>query len=166
MAEHLYDYDMVVIGSGPAGQRAAIQAAKLEKRVAVIERKTVLGGVCINTGTIPSKTLREAVLYLSGFREREMYGASYTVKQTIGMSDLLYRANHVIRNEIEVTRSQLLRNQIDLLNAEASFVDAHTLRLTSLDCRGQRDVTARHIVIATGSRATEDSHIPFDAQRI
>src|SRR5262245_12869688 len=99
-----YDYDLVVIGSGPAGQRAAIQAAKLDKHVAVVERKSVVGGVCINTGTIPSKTLREAVLYLSGFRERTFYGASYSVKQNITMEDLLLRANQVIRHEVDVTR--------------------------------------------------------------
>src|SRR5574341_1717361 len=98
-----YDYDMVVIGSGPAGQRAAIQAAKLNKRVGIVERKAVIGGVCINTGTIPSKTLREAVLHLSGYRERGLYGASYTVKQNITMDDLLFRTDHVIRHEIDVT---------------------------------------------------------------
>ena len=74
-----YDYDLIVIGSGPGGQRAAIQAAKLEKRVAIIEKKSVMGGVCINTGTIPSKTLREAVMHLSGYRERSFYGSSYAV---------------------------------------------------------------------------------------
>src|SRR3990172_1038355 len=88
-----YDYDMVVIGSGPAGQGAAVQAAKLDKRVALVERKAVIGGVCINTGTIPSKTLREAVLHLPGYRERGVYGASYTVKQNITMDDLLFRAD-------------------------------------------------------------------------
>src|SRR5262249_50289341 len=103
-------YDMLVIGSGPAGQRAAIQAAKLNKRVALVERKTVIGGVCVNTGTIPSKTLREAVLYLSGYRQRDMYGVSYTVKENITIEDLLYRTDHVIRHEIDVTRHQLLRN--------------------------------------------------------
>src|SRR3569832_836271 len=95
-----YDYDLLVIGSGPAGQRAAIQAAKLDKRVAIVERKVVVGGVCINTGTIPSKTLREAILHLSGFRERGLYGESYTVKQNITMSDLLFRTEHVISHEI------------------------------------------------------------------
>src|SRR3954471_10322584 len=95
-----YDYDMLVIGSGPAGQRAAIQAAKLDKRVAIIERKTVLGGVSVNTGTIPSKTFREAVLDLSGFRERSFYGMSYTVKENITIEDLLVRADQVIRHEI------------------------------------------------------------------
>src|SRR5690349_24795704 len=105
-----YDYDLLVIGSGPAGQRAAIQAAKLNKRVAVVERKAILGGVCINTGTIPSKTLREAVLHLSGYREHSLYGASYTVKQNITMDDLIFRTEHVIRHEIDVTRHQLMRN--------------------------------------------------------
>ena len=83
-----YDYDMLVIGSGPAGQRAAIQSAKLGKRTAVIERKAVLGGVNINSGTIPSKTLREAVIYLSGYQLRSIYGESYTVKENITMEDL------------------------------------------------------------------------------
>src|SRR6058998_1426426 len=96
-----FTYDMVVIGSGPAGQRAAIQAAKLDKRVAIVERKTVIGGVCTNTGTIPSKTLREAVLHLSGYREHGFYGASYTVKQNITMEDLLFRIEHVVRHELD-----------------------------------------------------------------
>jgi NAD(P) transhydrogenase len=111
-----FDYDLLVIGSGPAGQRAAIQAAKLDKRVAIIERKLVLGGVSINTGTIPSKTLREAILHLSGYRERGLYGASYTVKEHITMSDLLFRTEHVISHEIDVTRSQLLRNRVETIS--------------------------------------------------
>src|SRR5438477_4350137 len=124
-----YSYDLVVIGSGPAGQRAAIQAAKLNKRVALVERTAVVGGVCVNTGTIPSKTLREAVLHLSGYRERGLYGASYAVKQNITMDDLLFRTTHVIRHEIDVTRHQLLRNRIELFSADAEFVDPHTVRL-------------------------------------
>src|ERR687884_432985 len=130
MAE--YDYDLLVIGSGPAGQRAAIQAAKLNKRVAIIERKTVVGGVCINTGTIPSKTLREAVLYLSGYRLHSLYGASYTVKQNITMDDLLFRTDHVVRNEIDVTRHQLLRNRVEVLTGDAEFIDPHTVRITDV----------------------------------
>jgi len=161
-----FEYDLLVIGSGPAGQRAAIQAAKLEKRVGIIERKAVVGGVCINTGTIPSKTLREAVLHLSGYRERGLYGASYTVKQNITMDDLIFRTDHVIRHEIDVTRHQLMRNQVELLAAEAAFVDPHTVRLNYLDGRGYRDVTARSVVIATGTSATKDSHIAFDGQQI
>src|ERR1700760_4331571 len=102
-----YDYDVVVIGSGPGGQRAAIQAAKLGKRALLAERTAVIGGVCINTGTIPSKTLREAVLHLSGYRERAIYGSSYSVKQDITMDDLHMRTEQVIRHEIDVTRHQL-----------------------------------------------------------
>jgi NAD(P) transhydrogenase len=161
-----YDYDMLVIGSGPAGQRAAIQAAKLDKRVAVVERRAVIGGVCTNTGTIPSKTLREAVLHLSGFRERGFYGAAYTVKQNITVSDLMFRTDQVIRHEIDVTRSQLQRNRVEVLEAAASFVDPHTVRLTYLDGRGYRDVSSQFVVLAVGTTATEDPHIPFDGRRI
>ncbi len=155
-------YDLLVIGSGPAGQRAAIQAAKLGKRVAIVERKAVVGGVCINTGTIPSKTLREAVLYLTGYRERGLYGAAYTVKQDITISDLLFRANHVMSHEIDVIRAQLLRNRVEVISAEASFLDPHTVRLAYVGGGGYRDVTADYIVIAVGTNATQDPHIPFD----
>jgi NAD(P) transhydrogenase len=161
-----YDYDLLVIGSGPAGQRAAIQAAKLDKRVALVEKKAVIGGVCINTGTIPSKTLREAVLHLSGYRERGVYGASYTVKQNITMDDLLYRTSSVIKHEIDVTRHQLQRNRVEVFCADASFVDPHTVRLQEIVGRGHRDVTAQSAVIAVGTHSTKDSHIPFDGQRV
>jgi NAD(P) transhydrogenase len=161
-----YDYDLLVIGSGPAGQRAAIQAAKLDKRVAIVERRAVIGGVCTNTGTIPSKTLREAVLHLSGFRERGFYGDSYTVKQNITLQDLFFRTDQVIRHEIDVTRSQLQRNRVEVLEAVASFVDPHTLRLGYLDGRGYRDVTAQFVIIAVGTLPTQDPHIPFDGRNI
>ena len=161
-----YDYDVLVIGSGPSGQRAAIQSAKLHKRVAIIERKAVVGGVCVNSGTIPSKTMREAVMHLSGYRYRSLYGASYSVKQNITIADLMFRTGHVVNNEIEVMRHQLLRNGIDLLVAEASFLDPHTARLTSIDGRGHRDVTAESIILAVGTHASSDGHIPFDGQRI
>ncbi len=164
MAE--YDYDMLVIGSGPAGQRAAIQSAKLDKRTALIERKAVLGGVCINSGTIPSKTLREAVIYLSGYRLRSIYGESYTVKQNITMDDLLFRTEYVIRHEIDVTRHQLMRNGVDMINAEAAFVDPHTLRLNMVDRSGERTVTAANVLVAVGTEATRDPKIPFDGQNI
>jgi Pyruvate/2-oxoglutarate dehydrogenase complex, dihydrolipoamide dehydrogenase (E3) component, and related enzymes len=161
-----FDYDLIVIGSGPAGQRAAIQAAKLDKRVALVEKKTVLGGVSVNTGTIPSKTLREAVLDLSGYREREFYGLSYRVKNNITMQDLLVRTHQVISHEIDVTRYQLMRNQVELLSATASFCGPNSLLLDFVDGRGQRIVTARFIVIATGTEATRDPHIPFDGKKI
>ena len=161
-----YEYDMLVIGSGPGGQRAAIQAAKLQKRVAIVERTAVVGGMCINTGTIPSKTMREAVLYFSGYRERGIYGSSYAVKANITMEDLLYRGDYVMRHEIDVTRHQLLRNGVDILQAEASFVDPHTLCLNMMEGHSQRELTARNVVIATGTKATRDPHIPFDGRRI
>lgn len=164
MAE--YDYDLLVIGSGPAGQRAAIQAAKLNKRVAVVERKTILGGVCINTGTIPSKTLREAVLHLSGYREHNLYGASYTVKQNITMADLLYRTDHVIQHELDIVRHQLQRNRVELISAEASFVNPNTVQLKYVDERGWRDVTAANVIIATGTTATKSDRIPLDGRRV
>ncbi len=105
------DYELLVIGSGPAGHRAAIQAAKFGKKTAVVERQAVVGGTCINTGTIPSKTLREAVLHFSGYRERNIYGASYRVKRDISMADLLVRTDNVVAHELDVNRHQLLRNR-------------------------------------------------------
>src|SRR5207244_11544919 len=102
------------VGSGPAGQRAALQGAKLDKRVAIVGRTAVLGGICVNLGTIPSKTLREAVLELSGYRSREFYGASYTVKQNITMQDLMVRTNKAIQHEIEAARHQLMLNGVQL----------------------------------------------------
>jgi NAD(P) transhydrogenase len=160
------DYDLLVIGSGPAGQRAAIQASKLGKRTAIIEKKAVIGGVCTNTGTIPSKTLREAVMHLSGYRERTIYGSAYAVKENISMADLLFRTEHVIRNEIDVTRNQLSRNQVEVHVAEASFSGPHTLRLQFADERGQRELRAAKIIIATGTHATRAENIAFDGQNI
>jgi len=161
----MYDYDLFVIGSGPGGQRAAVQAAKLDKHVAIAEAGGVVGGVCIAKGTIPSKTLREAALYLSGYKERNVYGASYSVKEKITMADLLHRTDYVIRTEMDVVRHQLLRNSIELHAAHASFVDAHTIRLDSPGSQ-QQQITADKIVVATGTNAARDTHIPFDGQRI
>jgi len=166
MAGQSYDYDLVVIGSGPAGQRAAIQGAKLDKRVAVIEKTTVVGGVSVNLGTIPSKTLREAVLDLSGFRSRAFYGASYRVKENITIQDLLVRTNQVIEHGIDIARHQLMRNHVELISATAEFVDPHTLRLELIDGSTSRTISAAAIVIATGTETTRDSHVPFDGKRI
>ena len=160
------DFDLLVIGSGPGGQRAAIQAAKLGRNVALAEKKTVVGGVCINTGTIPSKTLREAVLHLSGYRERNFYGASYTVKQDITMKDLLFRTQHVIRNEVDVTRHKLQRNRVTLYEAEATFAGPHRILLRFADGHSSREVSADKVVIATGTHCTVDDSIPFDGQRV
>ncbi len=164
MAEH--DYDMVVIGSGPAGHSAAIQAAKVNKRVALVERRDAVGGVMLNTGTIPSKTLREAAMYLTGYRERGLYGESYSVKQNISMADLLFRTDHVMRHEIDVKKHQLMRNKVELVTAEASFLDPHTVQLSALEGTSHRHVTASYFVIASGTTATEPDHIAFDRKRV
>ena len=115
-------YDLIVIGSGPAGQRAAVAASKMNKRVAVVEARTVVGGVCVNTGTIPSKTMREAVLHLSGYNYRSIYGINYRVKEKITMADLAFRVQAVIKTEVDVTEAQLSRNGIDVVHGMATFI--------------------------------------------
>src|SRR5260221_9932904 len=118
-------FDLVVIGSGPGGQRAAIQASKIGKAVAVVEKQTMVGGVCINTGTIPSKTMREAVLHLSGFYDQAFYGANYHSKENVTMSDLNFRVNRVIENEAAVLQDQLRPNKVEVFHGTASFTDPH-----------------------------------------
>jgi NAD(P) transhydrogenase len=161
-----YDYDMVVIGTGPGGQKAAVQAAKLHKRVAIVERRAEVGGVCINTGTIPSKTLREAVLYLSGYRERGFYGAAYSVKTAITPADLLSRCQAVMNQETDVIKLQMMRNGVDVMLASASFTDEHTVHLHYIDGRGERDVTAESIVIAVGTTPRPPPGISLDDNRV
>ena len=161
-----YDYDLFVIGSGPGGQRAAIAASKAGKKAGIAERVSVVGGVCVNTGTIPSKSFREAALYLSGYRERGLYGASYAVKTGITMQDLLYRTDWVVKREIDVIRHHFQRNNVDLFAAEASFIDPHTLRLAAVDGSGVREVTARKIILAVGTVTARDPNIALDGQRI
>ena len=158
-----YDYDLLVVGSGPGGQRAAIAAAKLGRKVAVVDRRAMVGGVCINTGTIPSKTLREAVLYLTGMAQREVYGASYRVKSDITIGDLTARTQHVIGREVEVVRSQLLRNHVDLLIGTASFVDPHTLRIDGGD---RLTVSADKVVLAPGTCPARPPQVEFDEQHV
>lgn len=157
-------YDLVVIGSGPAGQKAALNAAKTGKTVAVVERVDSIGGVCIHTGTIPSKAIREAVLHLTGLRERAVYGASYAVKHDICMSDLLYRCQQVVRTEVEVIRSQMHRNGVTMMFGSASFVDANTLRVR----RGEEaaDLRGRNILIAVGTVPARPAEVPFTAGKV
>ena len=160
-----YQYDLLVLGSPPGGQKAAIAAAKLGRKAAIVERRSMVGGVCINTGTIPSKTLREAVLYLTGLNMRELYGQNYRVKEDITVSDLLSRTQHVIGREIEVVRSQLSRNGVDLLHGTASFVDPHTVVIRA-EHDGEREVTAERIVIAVGTMPAHPDAVAFDDVRI
>ncbi|MGF0252975.1 Si-specific NAD(P)(+) transhydrogenase [Rhodococcus erythropolis] len=160
------EYDLIVIGSGPGGQKAAIAAAKLGKRVAMVEKGNMLGGVCVNTGTIPSKTLREAVLYLTGMNQRELYGASYRVKENITPADLLARTQHVITKEIEVVRSQLLRNRVELLVGVGSFVDEHTILVEDASRGDKMTITAKFVVIATGTLPARPAGVSFDSHRV
>lgn len=155
---------MLVIGSGPAGQRAAIQAAKCGKKVALVERTEVVGGACINSGTIPSKTMREAVLHLSGYNYQNIYGVNYRVKEKITLPDLSFRVQHVIKTEIDVIKAQLSRNGIELLFGAASFLDPHRIRVTSV--RGQSECTADFIVIAAGTKPAASSKVPFNNRNI
>src|SRR6266404_2982834 len=157
-------YDMLVIGSGPAGQKAAIQAAKVGKKVGIIERKAVGGGSCITTGTIPSKSLREAVLFLSGFRQRNLYGASYRVKKEITFEDLALRCDHVVKAEQEVIQNQLIRNHVDFIVGTAAVIDPH--RIAIKQDSETNEHTADYIVIAVGTEAARPPDIPFDGEAI
>jgi NAD(P) transhydrogenase len=158
------EYDLVVIGSGPAGQKGAICAAKLRKKVAIVDRKMSVGGVCVHTGTIPSKTLREVVLYLSGFRQRTFYGRGYVLKDRIAMSDLVFRAQAVMAREVEVIKAQLRRNYVSMMEGEARFLDANTLEIKNDE--GAQLVKGRHILIACGTRPAHSADIPMDGHRI
>ncbi|MGC4407089.1 Si-specific NAD(P)(+) transhydrogenase [Rhizobium rosettiformans] len=158
-------YDFVVIGSGPAGRRAAIQAAKLEKKVLVIEKGTRVGGVSVHTGTIPSKTLRETALNLTGWRERGFYGRSYRVKQEINADDLRRRLLITLDHEVEVLEHQFSRNRVQQMRGTARFIDAHTIEVTKEDGEVLQ-VQAASVLLAVGTRPFKPSHIPFDGVSI
>ncbi len=157
-------YDLLVIGSGPSGQRAAVSAVKKGKRVALVEMRNVVGGVCINTGTIPSKTMREAVLHLSGYNYRSIYGMNYRVKEKITMADLAFRVQHVIKTEIDVTEAQLSRNGVDVLTGVAGFVDDHHVRISSNT--GENTIEADKIVIAVGTKPADSPKVPINGRTI
>lgn len=157
-------YELIVIGSGPAGQKGAIAAAKLRRRVAIVDRQEMIGGCSVHTGTIPSKTFREAVLYLSGFRQRAFYGLDYAVKTEIAAADLTFRVRHVVEHQAEVVRAQLKRNGVHVVNGAARFVDAHTVQVeTSEDTLV---MTADNFLIACGTRPATSPAIPVDGKRI
>lgn len=158
-------YDLLVIGSGPAGQKGAIAAAKLGKSVAVVERDTrSMGGVCLNTGTIPSKTMREAILHLTGYRQRDVYGDQYRAKRKITMDDLRRKLAQVTQHELDVVQDQLARNGIDVFWGEATFVDSHRVAVDGKS--GRSVVEADRILIACGTRPARPGHIPFDGASV
>src|SRR3954466_172394 len=158
-------YDLIVIGSGPAGQKAAIAAAKQNWRVAVIERKQeLLGGVSLHTGTIPSKTIREAILHLTGYRHRDVYEECYRRKRDITMDDLRLMIRNVGQTEWQVLQDQFARNRVSVICGEASFVDAHHIEVVG--CGEKQLLESRHILLAPGTRPSRPNHIPFNGQTV
>ncbi|WP_447972768.1 Si-specific NAD(P)(+) transhydrogenase [Nitrospira sp. Kam-Ns4a] len=158
-------YDLLVIGSGPAGQKAAIQAAKLRKRVAIVEKEPHVGGASVNTGTLPSKTLKDAIYYLHGFKLRSFPNVSYALKRNFTLRDLMARKDQVVKNEIAIITNQLERNDVEIVRGIASFVDPHTIRVTK-DNGQTEHFQADYIVIATGSRPRRGDGIPFNNRTI
>jgi NAD(P) transhydrogenase len=157
-------YELIVIGSGPGGQRAAIQAVKAGHRTALIEKQASVGGVCINTGTIPSKTMREAVLHLSGFYDQSFYGANYHSKDHVTMADLNFRVQRVIENEVSVIQDQLKRNGVDLIQGVGSFTDPHHIRVETNN--GFSDLEGEFIIIATGTKPAANPKVPINGRNI
>jgi NAD(P) transhydrogenase len=157
-------FDLIVLGSGPAGQRAAIYAAKMGKKAAVVEMREVVGGACINTGTIPSKTMREAVLHLSGYNYKSIYGMNYRVKEKITMADLAFRVQHVIKTEVDVTEAQLSRNGVEMLVGVASFEDATHIKVTN--SRGTNVYETANVLIATGTKPATSDKVAINGRSI
>jgi NAD(P) transhydrogenase len=159
------EFDLLVIGSGPAGQKAAIQGAKLRKRVAIIEKESVVGGTCFNTGTLPSKTLKDAIYFLHGFKHRGFPNILSSMKKSLTLRDLMARKDMVVKHEVAVVAHQLDRNNVEVVQGVASFIDPHTLQVT----KPSGDVDMLHapfIVVGTGSRPRRPASIPFDDRTV
>ncbi len=161
----LDEYDLIVVGSGPAGRRGAIQAAKLGKKVLVVEKGKRVGGVSVHTGTIPSKTLRETALNLTGWRERGFYGRSYRVKQDINAGDLRRRLLITLDHEVEVLEHQFARNHVQHMRAHARFIDSHTLEIEK-ESGEKAQVSGKAILLAIGTRPHRPEDIPFDGNLV
>jgi NAD(P) transhydrogenase len=157
-------YDLIVIGSGPGGQRAAIQGPKAGKRAAIIEKQTAIGGACITTGTIPSKTMREAVLHLSGFYNKNFYGTNHNTEGEVTMADLNFRVQHVIENEVGVVQEQLKRNGVELIHGIGKFADAQHIRVEN--GHGSGEFEAKFFVIATGTKPAANAKVPINGRNI
>jgi NAD(P) transhydrogenase len=159
------DYDLVVIGSGPAGQKAAINAAKRGKRVVVLERAGMIGGASVHSGTIPSKTVRDAVLYLTGFNERAFYGQDYRLREHISRDEIASRVRTIVTRETHLVQSQFSRNHVVELDGTGRFLDPHTVEITSASGT-TAVVQGNYILIACGTRPAQSPSIPIDGKRI
>jgi NAD(P) transhydrogenase len=155
------DYDLIVIGSGPAGEKGAAEAAYFGKKVALIERAAHPGGAGINTGTVPSKTLRETALYFSGLLQRGLYGIDYSLKKDVSISDFMYRKQIVVEEEWKIINRNLQKSKIDLFQANASIKDPHTVHLVK-ESGEEQDLTSEIILIATGSAPFHPEGVDFD----
>jgi len=157
-------YDLIVIGAGPAGEKGAAKAAQYGKRVALIERAPYLGGAGINTGTVPSKTLRESALYFSGLRQRGLYGIDYSLKENLTIKDFMYRERTVVRKERKMIAEHIDEHNISLIHGEASIKDKHTVQIKS--SKAEQEISGKIILIATGSSPHHPPDIPFDHELI
>jgi NAD(P) transhydrogenase len=158
------EYDLIVIGSGPAGQKGAIAAAKARKRVAVIDRTTMLGGVCVHTGTIPSKTVREAIFQLTGLTVKALYGNGYRTRGDTTLEDVAFRVQSIVARETEVIRAQLKRNGVTVFEGCAQFAGPHTVQVQGTG--GTVTLRGENILVACGTRPAHGPGIPFDEHRI
>lgn len=159
------DYDILIVGSGPGGEKAAVQAAKLGKRVAVIERKPFVGGAGLHTGTLPSKTLRETAIYLAGFKQRAIFGFFSAPGRELTLEELMLKKNEVIRRQMEVVIDHFARNNIEIIYGEAAFLDKHSLSIAKQD--GSKQVlTGDIIVLAPGTSPARPEEMPFDAEHL
>jgi len=157
-------YDLIVIGAGPAGEKGAAKAAQYGKRVALIERAPHLGGAGINTGTVPSKTLRESALYFSGLRQRGLYGIDYSLKENLTIKDFMYRERTVVRKERKLIAEHIDEHDISLMRGEGSLRDAHRVQIKS--STGEKEISGELILIATGSSPYHPPGVPFDHELI
>src|SRR5580698_8335223 len=158
------DFDLSVIGCGPAGEKAGAQAAYFGKRVAIIENADYVGGSCINTGTVPSKTLRESALYFSGLKQRGLYGIDYSLKENLTIQDFMHHERDVVEMERKRILNNLRLHQIELVRGQASFDDPNTISVSGAD--GKRQLRGEMILISTGSRPHRPPEIAFDDERV
>jgi NAD(P) transhydrogenase len=163
MAEH--DYDVVIIGSGPAGEQGAIVAALQGKRVAIVERQPRVGGAVVNTGTLPSKTLRESALFFSGLEQRGLYDVTPVIPGELTVPRFMFRTRRVAESELEIIQRGLARHRVELVHGAASLIDAHTVRVALAE-GGERHLSARFILIATGTHPHRPALIPFDDDQV